>query len=85
VPDVPLLIIESPFRAFTAPFVAFVGHVQDSAPRRKLTVIIPGFTTRHWWEKPLHNRDALRLRSALRVTPAVNVVDFTYDLRSTSR
>jgi len=82
VPDVPLLIIESPFRAFTAPLVAFVGQVQEAAPRRKLTVIIPGFTTRHWWEKPLHNRDALRLRIALRVTPAVNVVDFTYDLRA---
>jgi hypothetical protein len=85
VPDVPLLIIESPFRAFTAPFVAFVGQVQETAPRKKITVIIPCFTTRHWWQRPLHNRDALRLRSALRVTPAVNVVDFTYDLRSTAR
>jgi hypothetical protein len=82
VPDVPLLIIESPFRAFTAPFVAFVGQLQEGAPRTRITVIIPGFTTRHWWERPLHNRDALRLRTALRVTPAVNVVDFTYDLRA---
>ena len=83
-PDVPLAIIESPFRAFTAPLSAYVAQAQESAPSRRVTVIIPGFSTRHWWEKPLHNRDALRLRSSLKLMPAVNVVNFTYDLRASS-
>jgi amino acid transporter len=81
-PNVPLLIIESPYRAFTAPFVAYVSQLEQAHPGQRTTVIIPGFSTRHWWERLLHNRDALRLRSALRLLPAVNVVDFTYDLRA---
>jgi hypothetical protein len=54
----------------------------EASQRKKITVIAPGFSTRHWWEKPLHNRDALRLRNALKVLPAVAVVDFTYDLHA---
>jgi hypothetical protein len=80
VPDVPLLIIESPFRAFVGPMVALARQLIETRPKQKITFILPGFSTQHWWEKFLHNRDALRLRGALKELTDVGVVDFTYDL-----
>ncbi len=82
VPDVPLLLIESPYRAFVAPMLAFVESVERMEPNRRLTVVIPGFVGRHWWERRLHNQDALRLKPHLRRRPTVRVVDFPYRLES---
>jgi hypothetical protein len=79
-PDIPLIIIESPFRAFVAPMVALARQLLEARPNQKLTVMLPSFTTRHWWERLLHNRDVLRLRSALREIRQVSVVDFAFDL-----
>ncbi len=82
VPDVPLLIIESPYRAFVAPFAALLRQVQESKPAQKITLVLPAFAAHHWWERLLHNRDVHRLRGALAGQPDVNTVSFTYDLAS---
>jgi hypothetical protein len=80
-PDVPLLIVESPYRAFVAPIIALVRQLQETRSGQKITFILPGFTTRHWWESLLHNRDVMRLKGALRAVNA-NVVEFRYHLGS---
>ncbi|HSP55486.1 MAG TPA: APC family permease, partial [Dehalococcoidia bacterium] len=82
VPDVPLLVIESPYRAFVAPFAAFLRQVQETKPAQKITLVLPAFAARHWWERLLHNRDVHRLKGALGDQPGVNIVPFTYDLAS---
>jgi amino acid transporter len=81
-PDVPLIIIESPYRAFVAPMIAFIEHLEGTEPDKKLTIILPRVKERHWWESFLHNRDALRLRPLLREHPGVNVVDFPFDIEA---
>ena len=83
VPDVPLLLIESPYRAFVAPMIAFVESLERSEPDRRISVILPSFVARHWWERLLHNRDILRLRPHLRKRPRVRVIDFPYRLDGT--
>jgi amino acid transporter len=80
VPDVPLLIIESPYRAFVAPMLAYVGSLQRAEPGTKITVVLPGFVPRHWWERPLHNQDVLRLKPHLEKRPGVRVIDLPYRL-----
>ncbi|HSP55024.1 MAG TPA: APC family permease, partial [Dehalococcoidia bacterium] len=82
VPDVPLLVIESPYRAFVAPFAAFIRQVQEGKPGQKVTVVLPAFAVHHWWERILHNQDVHRLRRALGKSRGLNVVEFTYDLVS---
>jgi hypothetical protein len=77
VPDVPLLIVESPYRAFVAPMVAYLERLRATDERR-VTVVLPTFVARHWWERYLHNRDVQRLRPFLRKRPDVRVVDFAY-------
>jgi hypothetical protein len=78
-PDVPLLIIESPYRAFVAPILRYLERL-DEQEEQRVTVILPTFVARHWWERILHNRDVLRLRPFLKERPGVRVVDFPYRL-----
>jgi len=80
IPDVPLLVVESPYRAFVAPMLAYIGSLERAEPGVGITVVLPGFVPRHWWEGPLHNQDALRLKPHLRKRPTVRVIDFPYRL-----
>jgi hypothetical protein len=80
IPDVRLLVIESPYRAFVAPMVAYVGSLQRSEPGVPIAVVLPSFVPHHWWERLLHNRDILRLKPHLRKRPGVRVIDFPYRL-----
>ncbi|MBI2913291.1 MAG: APC family permease [Chloroflexi bacterium] len=80
VPDVPLLLIESPYRTFVAPMLAYVESLERAEPDMGITVVLPGFVTRHWWERFLHNRDALRLKPLLKGRERVKVIDFPYRL-----
>lgn len=78
VPDVPLLIIESPYRAFAAPMLAFIEQLQETEPDHRITVIIPAFKAHHWWESLLHNRAIAGLRPFLEEEENVRVVEFLY-------
>ena len=78
-PDVPLLVIESPYRAFVEPMIAYLERLEETEARR-ITVVLPTFEARHWWERFLHNRDALRLRPHLKRRERIRVVDFPYRL-----
>jgi amino acid transporter len=80
IPDVPLLSIESPYRAFVAPMLAYVESVERAEPDVRITVVLPHFVPRHWWERFLHDQDALGLKPHLRKRPRVGVVDFPYRL-----
>ena len=68
-PDVPLEVLESPYRSLVGPVVAFVRrfetqHRQDH--EAFCMVVLPGFVTRQRWENLLHNPSTIRLRQALR-------------------
>jgi hypothetical protein len=80
IPDVPLLIVESPYRAFVAPMLAYVESVERAEPDTRITVVLPHFVPRHWWERPLHDQDALGLKPHLRKRHRVGIVDFPYRL-----
>jgi amino acid transporter len=81
IPDVPLLVIESPYRAFAAPMLAYIESV---AADKKLTVILPAFQAHHWYESLLHNQAIRRLRPFLDDYANVDVVEFNYDVRAPS-
>jgi len=78
VPDVPLLIIESPYRSFVSPMLAYIESLLANGDRR-ITVVLPGFVAHRPWQRFLHNRDILRLRPFLKRL-GVRVVDYKYDL-----
>ena len=62
--DVPLVVVDSPYREFIRPAVEYVRSLKPSR-RHTVTVIIPEFVVEHWWDNFLHNQNALRLKAAL--------------------
>jgi len=82
VPDVLLLIIESPYRAFAGPMIAYIDSLEQAGADRSITVILPGFKAHHWWESLLHNQAVRRLRPFLDEHELVRIVDFDYDVRA---
>lgn len=80
IPDVPLLIIESPYRAFAAPMLAYIDSLRQTEPDRRITVILPAFKAHHWYERLLHNQAIRNLKPFLDDLPEVRVVEFDYDV-----
>ena len=78
-PDVPLVILESPYRSFQAPFIAYIDAL-DIPRGMPLTVVVAEFAAQHWWQFFLHNQTALRLLATLRTRPNTIVVDVIQQL-----
>jgi amino acid transporter len=79
-PDVDLLILESPYRALVPPLLKYIDARESDDPTRPLTVVIPEFVPRRFWERLLHNQVALRLKLRLFSRKNTVVVDVPYHL-----
>jgi amino acid transporter len=69
IPGVPLVIVESPFRAVISPVIAYLDVLDQAWPPDKpapiTIVVLPEYVARHWWERMLYNQVARRLKAAL--------------------
>lgn len=70
---IPLMVVDSPYRDITTPVLEHIGKVHRESPRDVVTVFIPEYVVRHWWEHALHNQSALRLKARLLFSPGVMV------------
>jgi amino acid transporter len=59
--DVPLDIVEAPFRDLTRPMLDEV-HRYSTHPNVVVNVVIPEVIVSHWWQLPLHNQSALFIK-----------------------
>ena len=80
--DVPLKVLDSPYREITRPVIEYVKSLRRESPRDVVSVIIPEYVVGHWYEHLLHNQSALRLKGRLLFTPGVMVTSVPYQLRS---
>ncbi len=68
-PGVPLVIVESPYRALVGPLLAYLDVLDRAWPSDKPApitfVVLPEYVARSWWERLLYNQSANRLRKAL--------------------
>ena len=64
-PDIPLVILPSPTRAVVQVVLDYLDKVEREHDDDVVTVILPEFVTRRWWQQFFHNQTALRLRTAL--------------------
>lgn len=80
--DVPLKVLDSPYREVTRPVIEYVKGLRNQAPRDVVSVIIPEYVVGHWYEHLLHNQSALRLKGRLLFTPGVMVTSVPYQLES---
>jgi amino acid transporter len=81
-PNVPLVIVESPYRALVAPLLSYLDVLDRGWPAEKEApitfVVIPEYVARSWWERILYNQSAKRLRTALLGRPHTVVVNVPY-------
>jgi hypothetical protein len=73
--QIQLVIIESPYRSLLRPLLTYIDTIQQMYPEETITVLLPELIVAHWWEQPLHNQTALRLKAALLSRPGIVVTD----------
>jgi amino acid transporter len=83
--DIPLLVIESPYREITRPVVDYVKKLRKNQPRDVVNVYIPEYVVGRWWENLLHNQSSLRLKGRLLFEPDVMVTSVPWQLHSSER
>ena len=79
--DVPLIVLNSPYRSVTVPFLRFIDEVQDLRHDDHVTVILPESVPARWWHNLLHNQTSLLLKGALLFRPGVIVTSVPTHLR----
>jgi amino acid transporter len=81
-PEVPLVIVESPYRALVAPLISYLDVLDRGWPADKEApitfVVIPEYVAKNWWERILYNQSAKRLRAALLGRAHTVVVNVPY-------
>jgi len=75
--DLPLVIVESPYRELVGPLVTFIEQLH-AEKGDTLMVVLPEFVPAHLYELPLHNQTAWRLRTALWTHPGIIVTTVPY-------
>lgn len=84
VPDIPLVVLESPYRSLTEPLMRYIDEVEAERDDDVVTVVLPEFVTEKWWTVLLHGQNGLLLKWALLFKKGIVVVNVRYYLESTS-
>jgi len=81
-PDVPLVVVESPYRAIVGPLSAYLDVLDRTWPPDRepptTIVVLPEYVGSHWWGRALYNQAARSLRSALAGRERTIVLDVPY-------
>ncbi len=79
-PDIPLVVLESPYRALVEPVMRYLDEVEQERPDDIVTVVIPEHVAKRWWAKLLHNHSGLMLKFALLGKRDIVVTNVRYHL-----
>jgi amino acid transporter len=79
---VPLVVLSSPYRSVLGPLFEYFERIQRQSPDGMITIVIPEFVPRHWWQQVLHNQTALLVKGALLFRRGIVVVDVPFHLKS---
>ena len=82
IPGVPLVVVDSPYRALAGPLLAYLDVLDAAWPPGKpepiTFIVIPEYVASSWWERLLYNQSAKSLRRALLGRPHTVVVNVPY-------
>jgi amino acid transporter len=78
--DIPLVVLESPYRSVIQPILKYLDEVQVERQRHIVTVVVPEFVPARAWHGILHNQSAVILKLALLRKKNVVVTNIRYYL-----
>ena len=64
-PEVPLVVLESPYRSVIQPILHYIDQMEKQRDGDYMTIILPEFVPAKWWQHLLHNQTALLIKAAL--------------------
>ncbi|MBI3913377.1 MAG: APC family permease [Chloroflexi bacterium] len=79
-PAIPHIVLEDPYRDFYEPLKRYVETLQARDADAYITIVIPEFLVRHWWERLLHNTAAQTLNRLFQKHENVAVVNVPFQL-----
>ena len=79
-PDIPLVIVQSPYRRVVRRITHYVHTVAAETHVDRVTIVIPEFIAAKWWHHVLHNQSALLIKRAFLFDRNVVVVNVPYHL-----
>jgi hypothetical protein len=79
---VPLRILESPYREFSAPLIEYLQNHRAQNGSERISIYMPKLVVGHWWEHILHNHRASRIRKQLMYVRGVMVTLVPWRLES---
>jgi amino acid transporter len=79
--EVPLVILESPYRSLMEPLLEYMEQVGQARPCGYVTVVLPEFVPARWWHHLFHNQSALLIKGALLFKPNTVVTSVPFHLR----
>lgn len=77
---IPLTVLDSPYREITGPVIDYVRSIRRDNPRDLVSVYVPEYVVRHWWEHLLHNQSAWRIKTRLLFMRQVMVTSVPWQL-----
>jgi amino acid transporter len=78
---VPLVVLTSPYRSLLRPLLDYIDQIHARGDDQMVTIVLPEFLPRRWWQHVLHNQTALLVKGALLFRPNTVVADVPYLLR----
>ncbi|OGK83667.1 MAG: amino acid permease [Candidatus Rokubacteria bacterium GWA2_73_35] len=76
--EVPLVVLTSPYRSLLRPLLEYLDQIQGRGDDQMVTIVLPEFLPRHWWQHLLHNQTALLVKGALLFRRNTVVADVPY-------
>ncbi|MCC6168114.1 MAG: APC family permease [Caldilineaceae bacterium] len=79
-----LVILDSPYRLMLEPLLEYIEEIAASQEANEvLTIVVPRFVPRGWWQNALHAQTAVWLRFALMFRPGIVITDVPYLVHET--
>ena len=76
-----LVVIDSPYRQLIEPLIGYIVRMAaDRQPQEMLTIVVPHFVPKHWWQNFLHMNTAMILRTALLRQQNIVVMEIPYHI-----
>jgi hypothetical protein len=78
---VPLVVLASPYRSLLRPLLEYIDQIQSRGEDQMVTIVLPEFLPRRWWQHVLPNQTALLVKGALLFRRNIVVADVPYLLK----
>jgi amino acid transporter len=78
---VPLVVLASPYRSLLRPLLDYIDDIQSRGDDQMVTIVLPEFLPRRFWQHVLHNQTALLVKASLLFRKNIVVADVPYLLR----